>query len=363
MSDGVLVSGFPRWNVSVLEKERIHWEKNVREHPLEELVIETTTACNLFCRHCGSSCVSSGKFADPALILEVLCDIHDNIAPFQGSMPRVSFSGGEPLLHPDIVDLISRAHEMGFSTGLVSNGTLVNADLAASFSGILDYATISIDGIGEIHDKLRRRSGSYELAKKGIRELVAANVSVSIATVVGSFNDSLLPEMLNVMKDLPIKTWRLGMVDPFGRALDNPDILPRADTFSKLISFVEFARLRDDLPINVAISCAHYVADHEGLVREWIYTCDSGIRFAAMLVDGSVTGCLDVRDPELVQGKVGKTLFSDIWETRFQDFRQDRANIPDCGCIGCQHARFCRGGSMHTWDRNKILQKVCIGYK
>ena len=356
------------WNEALLARGRELWDKDIQEKPLQELLIETTTACNLSCRHCGSACVGEGIEVDADAVCSVLDELASGFPKMGKRLPRIVFSGGEPTLHPELERMLSHAKERGFITGVVTNGTTIDAGRAGMLARLADYVSISIDGTEETHAILRGDDKPYRLSMAGIRNLMEAGRKPSILTVVGKFNIDSLPEMKQTFEELGIGTWRLSAVDPFGRALDNPDILPDGDTFARMLSFVEEQRLADppydgrDGRMNIAISCSHYLAEHEGLAREWVFRCGSGIRFASILADGSITGCLDIRDRSVIQGNIHSDSFVDVWENRFQPMRENRAQLEGSACIGCIHAPNCRGGAMHTWDFANKIQRVCIGY-
>jgi MoaA/NifB/PqqE/SkfB family radical SAM enzyme len=92
----------------------------------------------------------------------------DDLKAFR--VPVLILSGGEPLLRPDIFDIARRAKAMGFYVGLSSNGTLIderNIDRIADVD--FDYVGISLDGIGDTHDRFRRKEGAFEASLNGIR--------------------------------------------------------------------------------------------------------------------------------------------------------------------------------------------------
>ena len=356
------------WNQAMLERGRELWDRDIERKPLQELLFETTTACNLTCRHCGSACVGQGQDIDA----DAVCDVLDEIAvkfPEMGKrLPRIVFSGGEPTLHPRLEEMLFHAKQNGFVTGVVTNGTRINTERAEMLARLADYVSISIDGTEETHAILRGDNKPYRMSMDGIHNLIEAGRMPSILTVVGKFNIDSLPEMKTTFEELGIGTWRISSIDPFGRALENPDIMPAADTLGRLLTFVETCRHVEQPPydgkerMNIAISCSHYLAEHEGLAREWVFRCGSGIRFASVLADGSITGCLDIRDRSVIQGNIHTDSFVDVWENRFEVMRENRAEIDGSACSGCVHAPNCRGGSMHTWDFANKCQRVCIGY-
>ena len=93
----------------------------------------------------------------------------------------VGFEGGEPLLRPELPEILREANER-FHTSLVTNGFLL-ARRVPELARYLDFVFVSLDGIGPLHDKLRGISGSVDRAVRGIataRELLPVAISATL---------------------------------------------------------------------------------------------------------------------------------------------------------------------------------------
>ena len=81
---------------------------------------------------------------------------------------------------------------------------------------------------------------------------------------------------------------------------------------------------------------------------------------ASILCNGDIYSCMDIeRRPEMVQGNIMTDHFVDIWENRFQRFRQDRTNNCEM-CRQCTDRKYCRGDSAHTWDYDNNQPLFCV---
>jgi heme d1 biosynthesis radical SAM protein NirJ len=109
-------------------------------------------------------------------------------------------SGGEPLLRKDIFEISSRAKAMGFYVGLSTNGTLIDRTCADRIASVgYDYVGISLDGIGDVHDRFRRQAGAYEAALAGIRLCRARGIKVGLRFTMTERNAAALPAMLDLV--------------------------------------------------------------------------------------------------------------------------------------------------------------------
>ena len=125
----------------------------------------------------------------------------------------------EPMLHPDLAEIIAEAHSLGFATGMTTNGTLINSQSAGKLvKAGLGTAAISIDGLPDAHDHFRNASGSWAAAVKGAACLKKYGLEAQATTVVYKDNIDELEDIYNMLKELGFTSWAVINVDPIGRA-------------------------------------------------------------------------------------------------------------------------------------------------
>jgi MoaA/NifB/PqqE/SkfB family radical SAM enzyme len=135
--------------------------------PPKAVTFRISGQCNLYCQMCN---FRHAGFLDSTQMLpaDIFRKVIDEVYPHR---LHVSLTGGEPLLHPDVVGFIRYAKERGLSCSLVTNGWSL-AQFADDLVGAgLDMLTVSIDGPEEIHDKIRGRKGLHRRITEGIREV------------------------------------------------------------------------------------------------------------------------------------------------------------------------------------------------
>lgn len=141
------------------------------------VVWNITRACNLKCVHCYNDS-GTGKSSNDVTTTEAKA-VLDDLAGF--GVPSVLFSGGEPLMRPDLFDLIRYAGQRGLRTVISTNGTLITANVAKRIKDCgVSYVGISLDGIGQINDKFRGVNGAFDKAVGGIRNCMAAGIRVGL---------------------------------------------------------------------------------------------------------------------------------------------------------------------------------------
>ena len=109
----------------------------------------------------------------------------------KGTYNLIRFTGGEPLLHKNIINYIKKSHDAGYQTSIITNGYLLPNYGQKLVDAGLDQVIISIDGSKpEIHDKLRGLKGGLERVKKGIEIMREQNPNIMLRanTVVSPYN-------------------------------------------------------------------------------------------------------------------------------------------------------------------------------
>ncbi len=141
------------------------------------VVWNITRACNLRCVHCYNDS-GPGKTCDD-LSTDQAKAVIDDLAQF--GVPSILFSGGEPLLRPDLFELLAYAIGKGVRTVISTNGTLIGADQARRIRQLgVSYVGISLDGTGAVNDQFRGVAGAFDRAVQGIRHCQDAGVRVGL---------------------------------------------------------------------------------------------------------------------------------------------------------------------------------------
>ena len=232
--------------------------------PLRLVFWETTQACNLACKHCRASAV---EYRDPnELSVEESCKMMDSW-PALG-MPVLVFSGGEPLMRPDIWELLAEAKARGITFAVSTNGTMVDesiADRLATFSpapgerGGLHRVSISLDGAdAETHDTFRNQVGAFDKSVRAGQLLTERGIGVQINTSATRHNVDQIPATLELAVKNKFVAWHIFMLVPVGCGLDIPeeDRMQAAQYERTLKWFVE---AQANTNIEMKATCAPHV--------------------------------------------------------------------------------------------------------
>lgn len=166
------------------------------------VVWNITRACNLKCVHCYNDS-GLGKVGDELSTAEAK-NVLDNLVEF--GVPSVLFSGGEPLMRPDLFELIGYAVERGLRAVISTNGTLISADVAKQIMRHkVSYVGISLDGIGQVNDQFRGVAGAFERAVKGIKNCQDAGVRIGLRLTLTKRNVQDLESLFEFFEEEKIE--------------------------------------------------------------------------------------------------------------------------------------------------------------
>jgi radical SAM protein with 4Fe4S-binding SPASM domain len=152
--------------------------------------------CNLRCAHCYSG--SADRAYPEELTTAEGGALIDDLARF--GVPVILFSGGEPLMRPDILELIARARKRGVRSVLSTNGTLITPALARELKRLdLSYAGISLDGLEDTHDRFRGVPGAFRRAMAGLEACREAGIKVGIRFTISRRTREDIPGIFSLV--------------------------------------------------------------------------------------------------------------------------------------------------------------------
>jgi MoaA/NifB/PqqE/SkfB family radical SAM enzyme len=147
---------------------------------------QITNECNLACLHCIEESGPGKRFADELSreeALRVVDELMDN------GVPYLSFSGGEPMLHPDFFEMVARVTSRGAQLKIETNGHYLTPENSARLKELgVKAVQVSLDGASAATFGRMRVRGEFDRTVDGIRNLVAAGVPVEINFSPASFN-------------------------------------------------------------------------------------------------------------------------------------------------------------------------------
>lgn len=316
------------------------------------VVWELTLACNMHCKHCGSS---AGRARPDELTLDEMLRVCDELGEL--GCERVTLLGGEPLIHPHWEDVATRIRENGYRANVITNGwTLHKEDLCDRLKAAgLSIVGVSLDGLAQTHDDIRQRPGSFERIARGISLLRERDVPVAVATVVTRQSIEELEPLYQLLCEKDVGVWQLQICNPLGRLQrDDPVLLPP----QRIHEVLEFVMGRKDNKAGPRIDIADNVGyygreEHQGIRQKrpgesYYWTgCHAGIQSMGLDANGDVKGCQSLPSiPEFIEGNVRQRPLKEIWNDPqgFSYTRRFRLSNLSGYCARCTYGPICKGG-------------------
>ncbi|MBN1947945.1 MAG: radical SAM protein [Bradymonadales bacterium] len=307
--------------------------------------VELTLACNLRCRHCGSS---AGKPRPDELSLEEFATCFAELAQLGGE--EVCLLGGEPLVRKDWEAICHQVGEAGLRLVLITNGMAVNDEVVRRMAAMphLHRVGVSLDAAhAEIHDDLRGRSGSHARALWALFSLRDAGIEVGAITTLSRPNLEELQPLAELLLDQQI-TWQIQVASLGGTRFDSSDHLDRA-AFYRVGQFISECRRRypvDRLPVAGSHDIGHHseILGPTGELAEW-HGCGAGLYTLGIMSDGRIKGCLSQHD-DFIEDNLRHRSLVDIWNDPNLFTRNRRFSVEQLEgfCRQCPYGATCRAG-------------------
>lgn len=313
-----------------------------------QVVWDITYVCNLRCRHCYSN---AGKLKDELSTEEAL-DAVDKLDRL--GVTIIAFSGGEPLIRRDFLEVAKYAADRGIYVAVATNGTLITDEFAKKMkeSGI-SYVQISLDGLKETHDKFRGVPGTFEKTVEGIKNAVKHGFFVNVSMTVTKLNYHEVLAVVELCEKLGVNWFMHYNYIPTGRGSFELDIT--AEERERLLEYLCLKNLNSNISLlSTAPQFARIALKNEASfipthfynlstnikeLAEFIGGCGAGRFYFAIKANGDIQPCV------FFPLKVGNIKYDDLEELWrkdkvFEDLRnKDSIN----GCKSCSYRYVCGG--------------------
>jgi SynChlorMet cassette radical SAM/SPASM protein ScmF len=262
----------------------------------------------------------------------------------------VKLTGGEPLLHPRLLDLLEIIRRENLSLSIETNGLLCTSEIAESIAKSHSrFVSVSIDGSdAETHEWIRGVPGSFEKAKQAVKNLAEASTPPQVIMTLMHRNKDQAEEVIHLAEELGASSVKFNIMQPTQRAenlFDTGEALS-IEQFVKLQEYFE-EKMVPETPLKLlfgsplAFHPLSFVFDDINPVGR----CNI-CNIIGVLSSGQYALCgIGVSIPELVFGQVGKDRLEDVWANNgiLNDLR---AGLPGrlCGiCERCSMKDLCLG--------------------
>jgi len=286
--------------------------------PLYALYFYMTEGCNLACQHC----YLAPKFDEDGSKYPVMdVNIFKNILEEAKSlgMQNVKLTGGEPLMHPKIYEILNVLKEFDIPVWMETNGLLCDEKLAQAMAYSPNaFVSVSLDGsTAEVHDKIRGVHGAFDRSVQGIKNLLKKGINTQIIFSIMRENVHQYEEIITLAESLGVRSLKFNIVQPTerGLALHESQRDVTIEEYIKIGKHIE-GELLDSTSINlyydhpIAFRPLHRLMDPDKSGG----TC--GIKtILGVLADGTYALCgIGTSIEEMNFGKAGIDSLASVWK-------------------------------------------------
>lgn len=316
---------------------------------------EVTAACNLRCIHCHAA---GGRPAPGELSTEEAKQFIDDLAEVK-EFRMLVYTGGEPLVRPDLLELLHHSHKVGFTNVIATNATLITDEVARELreAGVVG-AAVSLDSVrAEVHDTIRGVPGAFDRAMRGIHALRRAGILVQVNVTAMDYNFADLEELIALADEVGAGIMLMYQLVPVGRGSTIRDATLTVNQNERLLK--SLARMQKQVSTIIEPVAGPqywpYLMIRKGranglwlqLARLFFHGCSAGRGFVYIKANGDVWPCpfVGVRC-----GNIKETPFRKIWEESevFRNLR-NRENTLKGQCGDCPYHGICGGCRGRAW--------------
>jgi SynChlorMet cassette radical SAM/SPASM protein ScmF len=314
---------------------------------LNQLYFYLTAGCNLACRHCWVEPgydPSGDKY--PYLPLEFFKTAILEAKPL--GLSGVKLTGGEPLLHPQILDLLKIIRQENLSLYIETNGILCGSEIAAEIAKSSDRAvSVSIDGTdADTHEWIRGVPGSFEKAKQAVRNLVDNSTPPQIIMTLMRHNVNQLEDMVRMAEQLGASSVKFNILQPSARG---KKLFDTGEALSVENLLCLQRRVETDIApnsnIDIFFSVPLAFKSFSSILKGKSCVCNI-LNILGVLASGHYALCgIGTSVQDLVFGRVGENRLDRVWKESIvlKSIRSGLPNRLNGICERCMVKEICMG--------------------
>jgi len=295
-------------------------EHRVKEQgfKLRQVYFYLVDGCNLRCQHCWiDPRYNSDKPSNKYLDLNLFHSIIKQARPL--GLSRVKVTGGEPLLHPQIKEILALLAREDLGLTLETNGTLCLPEMAKAITKCKNpFVAVSIDGAyKDTHEWIRGVKGSFDAAWEGVKNLVNTGIRPQIIMTIMRHNYKEMEPLLHIAEREGAGSVKFNILQPTSRGLA---MHRRGDALEieELVRLGEWVEkdLSRETDLKIIYNHPHAfrpLSKIYGRTKDPCGRC--GIYgIIGVLADGSYALCgIGQNVPELIFGDASKDNLEEIW--------------------------------------------------
>ena len=318
---------------------------------LNSIYFYLTEGCNCKCRHCWITpkYEAGGEGKWPYISLSQLKNVVE-----QGKklgLSSVKLTGGEPLIHPDILEILEYLAQTDLRVIVETNGLACTDKVAAAIRKCKNpFVSVSLDGAQKgTHNWVRGVDNAYDGALEGIRNLVNNKLNPQLIMSLVKRNKDQVDELVELAEKLGASSIKFNLVAP---VMERGELLAGQDEILSLKEFMDIGKhIEDDLQPKTKISLHYSYPFAFKSLSAMFEKGDTGrcgiFGIMGVLGSGKYALCgIGESVKELIFGDVEKDSLADIWNHN-KILNEIREGIPE---------------KLEGICKDCIMKNMCLGH-
>lgn len=344
-------------NTGFISKEPLVYIEPEIPVNLQEVWLHLTNDCNLRCLHCH---LESGVSLVNELTLDEIYHLIDDLVIL--NVKNLFFTGGEPTIRSDFLNIIKYAIGKFTNVHLLTNGILINDSMISVLNNPSVTIQVSLDGAKQTtHEKIRG-IGTYYPTINNIKKLLKNNCIVGISMTINKLNIDEIKSFIELGNSLKVNYIHFPAIQIKGRAEKNKHLLEIS--IDKKIEAYKFILMHKNIiPITYQNKCdALLYSMHKRIF------CAAGASTISIAANGDVFPCSGLHYNPLLAGNIRETNIENIFNNSKLFLTMRNMSLSEIEeCNACEFKYVCGSGCyINKWIANSDLytkDPFCRFYK
>lgn len=285
------------------------------------VIWEVTNECNYACSYCIFA--STGKKPENELTTEKIFETLKDLK--KHNFTYIKFTGGEPFLREDMLDILNETKRLGFDCDISTNASRITESIAEALEKLnLKMIHVSLDGHNaSIHEAVRGKK-SFNPTMNGLKILSSKKLNIRIGCVIHQFNECFLKEMIDFCEELSVNELILSMMEPVGRMRDDKS---RIAVKTPLELALHIDTLKEKSKIIVSHNLLSNLSEHSNDNG----VCPGGDKFLFINSTGDVSPCtwITERAAQFIFGNLHLVNLTQLLtSSKYSTFRGEVLKLP-----------------------------------
>lgn len=245
---------------------------------MEKLYLDITNKCNLNCKHCLNSASSIGK---TQLGVSTINKIIQQAKLLH--VKKIKLGGGEPLIHPDIIEILRLLGDNNYLISLTTNGLLLNNELIEKLKEFNVSLSLSLETSKSTHEALRGKN-TYDKTLEIASTLASNKIDFWIESMLLPNNLEEFESQIKLVEALGVKL-KVRRIKYLGRATEDMILCSTGKEYDVFVNSINNAKCKVNIEKLVGLKYDEKIQLHEE-------KCQAGRENFHINFDGSISPCI-----------------------------------------------------------------------